>query len=452
MKYVETINPATEEKVKKYKIFEKRDLDRSLNNSKKASENWKKLSVKQRVSIMKGISKELLRNKNEYARTITIEMGKPISQSIGEIEKCAWLCDYFSKNAENFLKNEIIKTENKKSYIRFDPLGKILCIMPWNFPFWQVFRFAIPSLYVGNAVILKHSSSTLECSLLIEKLFSKFLPKGVFQTVIADTKGVNYLMNYIEGVSLTGSVNTGKVIGENAGKRIKKFVLELGGSDPFIVLKDAKLRFTCENAVKARFINSGQSCIAAKRFIVVKDIADEFADKLLSLVEKLKVGDPLKKTTDIGPLVNYNQLLSLDIQVKKSIKQGAKVLYGGKIINNKGYFYMPTLITNTNNKTAVIKEETFGPVMPIIKVKDDREAIKEANNTEFGLGASIWTENRKKAEDYAKEIEAGAVAINSVVRSDPRMPFGGVKASGIGRELSRYGLLEFTNVKSVVVN
>ena len=235
-------------------------------------------------------------------------------------------------------------------------------------------------------------------------------------------------------------------------KRIKKFVLELGGSDPFIVLKDAKLRFTCENAVKARFINSGQSCIAAKRFIVVKDIADEFADKLLSLVEKLKVGDPLKKTTDIGPLVNYNQLLSLDIQVKKSIKQGAKVLYGGKIINNKGYFYMPTLITNTNNKTAVIKEETFGPVMPIIKVKDDREAIKEANNTEFGLGASIWTENRKKAEDYAKEIEAGAVAINSVVRSDPRMPFGGVKASGIGRELSRYGLLEFTNVKSVVVN
>src|SRR3989338_1881790 len=452
MKYVETINPATEEKIKKYKIFEKRDLDRSLNNSKKASENWKKLSVKQRVSIMKGISKELLRNKNEYARTITIEMGKPISQSIGEIEKCAWLCDYFSKNAENFLKNEIIKTENKKSYIRFDPLGKILCIMPWNFPFWQVFRFAIPSLYAGNAVILKHSSSTLECSLLIEKLFSKFLPKGVFQTVIADTKVVNYLMNYIEGVSLTGSVNTGKVIGENAGKRIKKFVLELGGSDPFIVLKDAKLRFTCENAVKAMFINSGQSCIAAKRFIVVKDIADEFADKLLSLVEKLKVGDPLKKTTDIGPLVNYNQLLSLDIQVKKSIKQGAKVLYGGKIINNKKNFYMSTLITNTNNKTAVIKEETFGPVMPIIKVKDDREAIKEANNTEFGLGASIWTENRKKAEDYAKEIEAGAVAINSVVRSDPRMPFGGVKASGIGRELSRYGLLEFTNVKSVVVN
>ncbi len=446
-----TLNPATEEKISGYEFFTSKKLNSVVDNSKKAFDKWRKYLINHRLSLISHISKGLLKNKNKFAKLITQEMGKPIKESIAEVEKCSWLCDYFVQNAERFLEEEKINTEHKYGYIRFDPLGKILCVMPWNFPFWQVFRFAVPVLCTGNTVILKHSSITLGCSLEIEKLFNEYLDKNVFQTVITDGKGVNYLMDKIEGVSLTGSVETGKIVAENAAKRIKPFVLELGGSDPFIVLKDANIKNASSQAIKGRFLNSGQSCIAAKRFIIAKEKYDEFNELVLNSIKKLKVGDPMKITTDIGPLARKEFLIKLDKQVKDSIKQGAKLLYGGNKINGKGYFFNSTMLSTKNN-TRIFKEETFGPVFASMKVNNDFEAIKEANNTQFGLGASLWTKDLKKGMEYAKEIESGVVFINGFVKSDPRLPFGGVKNSGIGRELSRYGLLEFCNIKSVVAD
>ena len=446
---VYTINPYTEEKIKGYDLFSKKKLDSTLNNSKIGFEKWKEYNVRDRSFLIKDVGKALLNRKREYAKLITIEMGKPIKESLAEIEKCAWLCDYYSKNAEEFLKEEKVKTEHKHSYVRFDPLGKILCVMPWNFPFWQVMRFSIPALCAGNSIILKHSSITLGCSLEIERLFNEILGKNVFQTVITNENGVEYIMNGVNGVSLTGSVETGKKVAENSGKRLKKIVLELGGSDPFIVLKDADLKFTCEQGIKGRFINSGQSCIAAKRFIVVKERFEEFNNIIISLVEKLNVGDPMKYSTDIGPLARKVFLLNLDKQVKYSVRQGAKILSGGNIL--RGNFYRPTVLVARNNMRDV-KEETFGPVFTTIKVNNKREAVMEANNSEFGLGASIWTRDINKAMKYVKDIEAGFVSVNNIVKSDPRLPFGGIKNSGYGRELSRYGILEFCNIKSVVVD
>lgn len=448
---ITTINPATEEKIKEYELFTQKQLDAVIKNSKEGFEKWKNHSVAYRSSIVRHIGEGLLKNKKSFAKLITEEMGKPIRESIAEIEKCALLCDFMAKNAEKFLEEENIKTEHKYSYIRFEPLGKILAVMPWNFPFWQVFRCIIPALCAGNSIILKHSSITLESSLQIEEFLKKYLDKNVFQTVITDGKGINYLMDYVEGISLTGSVSTGRIIAENAGKRLKRIVLELGGSDPFIVLKDADLKFTCQEAIKGRFVNSGQSCIAAKRFIVVKERFDEFKNKIVSLVKNLKVGDPIKSETAIGPLARKEFVLSLDKQVKDSVKQGAKLLYGGKKLDCKGYFYQPTVLIAKNNM-HVAKEETFGPVFTLIKVSSEKEAIQEANNSAYGLGASIWTKDLKKGIEYAKEIESGFVAINNVVRSDPRLPFGGIKNSGIGRELDRYGMLEFCNIKTVIVD
>ncbi len=444
-----TVNPATEEKIESYELFSKNKLDSAIKNSEIAFAKWNSKSTKDRAYYLKEISKLLFRNKNSYATLITEEMGKPIKEGIAEIEKCAWLCDYYSENARKFLEDEKIKTEHKYSYIRFEPLGKILMIMPWNFPFWQVFRCAIPAICAGNVVILKHSSVTLGCSLEIEKIFNQCLDKNIFQTVITDGKGVNYLMDKVNGVSLTGSVNTGKIISENAGKRLKKVVLELGGSDPFIVLKDADLKLTCESAIKSRFLNTGQSCICAKRFIVVKEIFEEFKNNILELVKNLKLDDPMKETTNLGPLARKDFVFNIDKQVKDSIKQGAKLLYGGKPIQGKGFFYSPTiLIASSNMKIA--KEETFGPVFTLIKVNNEKEAIKEANNSEYGLGASIWTRDIEKGLEYAKQIQSGIVVVNDIVRSDPRLPFGGIKNSGTGRELGRYGLLEFCNIKTII--
>ena len=448
---IHTINPATEEKIKVYNLFTKLQLDSTITKSRDGFKKWKSHSVKYRSSTIKQIGKGLLKNKNKFAKLITEEMGKPIKESIAEIEKCAWSCNYFSDNAEKFLQDEKIKTEHKHSYIRFEPLGKILCVMPWNFPFWQVFRCVIPALCAGNSVILKHSSITLGCSLEIERFLGGYLAKGVFQNVITNGEGVNYLMDHVEGVSLTGSVQTGRTIAENAGKRLKKVVLELGGSDPFIVLKDADMNFTCKEAIKGRFVNSGQSCIASKRFIIVKEIFDEFAKNIIDLVKNLKIGNPMDLETDIGPLARREFVVGLDKQVKDSIKQGAKLLYGGKVLQGKGYYYMPTILI-TNSNMRVVKEETFGPVFTLIKVNNEKEAIKEANKSEFGLGASIWTKDMKKGTEYAKEIESGFVAVNNVVRSDPRLPFGGVKNSGLGRELDRYGMLEFCNIKTVIAD
>ncbi len=443
-----TINPATENKICSYSLFSSVKIDNALKKSEKAFQKWKNVNVNERAGFIAGIGRSLSKNKINLAKTITEEMGKPVKESILEIEKCAWLCSYFSKNAAEFLDKEKVKTEYRKSYVRFDPLGRILGIMPWNFPFWQVFRFAVPSLCAGNSVILKHSTITTGCSLKIEKIFEENISRGIFQSVITDSTGIENLIPKVDGVSLTGSVETGRKIGALAGKNIKKIVLELGGSDPFIVLKDADLNSACISAVKARTMNSGQSCIAAKRFIVVKEKFDEFSENIIKIISGLKVGDPADKKTDIGPMARSDLVLKLEKQVEKAVKSGAKILYRGNEKFSRGFYFNPVVLSADKKS---IGEETFGPLFEIIKVKDNIAALKEANNTNFGLGASLWTNNIKRAEKYAGDIDTGVVFVNDTVKSDPRLPFGGVKDSGLGRELSRYGLLEFCNIKTVVV-
>lgn len=449
---IKTINPATEKVIKSYKCDSDNDIKSKVNNSRKAFSEWKELDVKERGDYLRKIADVLKERKNEFGELISTEMGKPIKESVSEVEKCAWVCEYYADNGEKFLEDELIQTENKKSFVTFQPLGVIGCIMPWNFPFWQLFRFGAPALTVGNTIVLKHSSIVPGCGLAISEAFNEAgFPKNVFQNIIGHGKIAEKFIPLVDAVSLTGSVESGIKVASTASKYLKKFVLELGGSDPFIVLDDADISLTCETAMKARFINAGQSCIAAKRFIVVKERFREFKDNILNLVKNLKIGNPLDKDTDIGPMVSKQQLVNLENQLKRSVKQGAKILFGGKRINRKGYFFEPTVVEAKNNM-AVVKEETFGPLMPIIKVDNEDEAIREANNSEFGLGASIWTRDLDKGERLAKKIEAGVVFVNGQVKSDPRLPFGGIKKSGIGRELSRYGLLEFCNIKSVVIN
>ncbi len=452
--FITTINPATEKPIARYKVFSPAQVSAAVKKAREKFAEWEKFSAAERAKLLKNISRLLKKNMKKYAEQITTEMGKPIKESKAEIEKCALLCDYYSENAEKFLEDEIVKTEHKKSFVSFEPLGVIGCIMPWNFPFWQVFRFAVPALTVGNTVVLKHSSVCPGTALEIEKLFQDSgYQKGVFQTVIGGPQVGEALVNSgINAVSITGSVSAGKRIAELAAPQIKKFVLELGGSDPFIVLRDADLKFACESAVKGRMINTGQSCIAAKRFIIVKSRVKEFTEKFVEIIGNLKVGDPMDEETDVGPMVSLKQLEFLHGQVKDSIRAGAKLLLGGHRLPGKGFFYEPTVLGNCTRKMRVVQEETFGPVSPIIAIAGEKAAIAEANNSEFGLGASIWTRDRKKGERLAREIEAGVIFVNGIVKSDPRLPFGGIKKSGIGRELSRYGILEFVNVKSIVID
>ncbi len=452
--FITTINPATEKPIARYKVFSAAQVSAAVKTARRNFLEWKKISTAERAKLLKNLSKLLKNRSREYGEIITAEMGKPISQSKAEVEKCAWLCDYYYENSENFLADEIVKTEHKKTFVAFEPLGVIGCIMPWNFPFWQVFRFAVPAITAGNAVVLKHSSVCPETALTLVKLFQEAgYPHGIFQTVIGGAEVGEALVNsQINAVSVTGSISTGKKVAALAGPQIKKFVLELGGSDPFIVLRDADLDFACKNAVSGRTINAGQSCIAAKRFIVVKSRAKEFTELFLEHTKNLKIGDPMDEKTEVGPLVNLKQLEFLHSQVQDSVRAGAKLLLGGKRLSRKGFFYEPTILGNCTSKMRVVKEETFGPVSPIISVPNERAAIAEANNSEFGLGASLWTRDLKKAEKLAREIEAGVVFVNGIVKSDPRLPFGGVKNSGIGRELSRYGMLEFVNVKSVAID
>ncbi len=460
MAVFKTINPATGEVLGTHKIPTRSDVERKVAIAAKAFSEWRKTDVSERAWLLKKASRLILRRKDSYGKIITQEMGKPIREAVAEVEKCAWLFDYYAENAKKFLADEIVKTDAKKSYIEFSPLGVIGSIMPWNFPFWQALRFGVPALAAGNCVILKPSSTTPQSGILIEQLFlDAGFPKGVFQNIMGDSTTATALIeSNIQGVSFTGSTTVGRLVGMKAADNLKKFVLELGGSDPFVVLGDADLNFTCKQAVKGRLINGGQSCIAAKRFIVVRKLLQEFKEFMIDYYTNLAVGDPMDKNTDIGPLANKNQLKIIERQVSRSARMGAKVLIGGKrpAMSEKrlanGYFYEPTILANVRNEMPIIKEEAFGPVMPIISVANDSEAIREANNTEYGLGASIWTRNIKTAEKIAREIEAGLVFVNSNVHSDPRMPFGGVKKSGIGRELSRYGLLEFVNIKSVKIS
>jgi succinate-semialdehyde dehydrogenase/glutarate-semialdehyde dehydrogenase/succinyl-CoA reductase len=448
---IKTINPSTEEVIQEYEVITKEELIEKTKRAREAFEEWKKDSHK-RADYIYEFASEFRKNKDELAKIATMEMGKAIKESKAEVEKCAWAMEYFADNADVFLTADIINTEARKSNVVFEPIGVIASLMPWNFPYWQALRFAAPSLMAGNTIVLKPSSVTMQCGIEIEKIFTKIgLPDNVFQTVIATSKEADYLIDSenINAVTFTGSVPIGAKVGQRAVSQLKKTVLELGGSDPFIVCEDADIEKASAGAVKGRFINCGQSCIASKRFIVVKKVADEFIEKFVQKVEKIRVGDPLSEDTDMGPLVNSKALEKIDSQVKDSIKEGAELLSGGKQIKQKGNFYEPTVLKNVNPKMVVAQEEVFGPVAPIITADDEFKAIEIANDTEYGLGASIWTQDLDKAEKYSNAVQSGILSVNNVVASDPRVPFGGIKNSGFGRELSRYGMMEFVNIKSV---
>jgi acyl-CoA reductase-like NAD-dependent aldehyde dehydrogenase len=446
-----TINPATEEVINTYKIMTKEQIDEKAKKAQNAFLDWK-TDIQKRVDHIHDFVQELRKNKEELARTVTKEMGKSIKEARSEVEKCAWVMDYFADNGRVFTTDEVVNTDARKSIVTFEPLGVIGSIMPWNFPYWQALRFAAPSLIAGNTIVLKPASATMGCGIEIEKAFAKSgAPDGVFQTVVGDSSIADILIDSkdVNAVTFTGSVPVGGRVAQRATSQIKKCVLELGGSDPFIVCEDADIEKASNGAVKGRFINNGQSCIASKRFIIAKKIADEFIEQFVQKTEKLRVGDPLSEDTDLGPLVNASGLKTIDSQVKDSVKERAEILTGGEQIRSKGYFYKPTILKNVTPNMRVAQEEVFGPVAPIIVADDEIQSVRLANDSQYGLGASIWTQDLDKAENLSRMIRSGIVTVNNVVISDPRVPFGGMKKSGFGRELSRYGMLEFVNIKSV---
>jgi succinate-semialdehyde dehydrogenase/glutarate-semialdehyde dehydrogenase/succinyl-CoA reductase len=452
VKTIKTINPATEQVLNEYEIMTKEQINDKVKKAQIIFQGWKKDASK-RTDLLHDFATQLRKDKEKLARIATNEMGKAIKEARAEVEKCAWAIEYYADNGQILSTDEVINTDARKTVIRFQPIGVIGSIMPWNFPYWQALRFAAPSLMIGNTIVLKPASATMQCGIEIEKAFDRVgLPDGVFQTLVGDSSVAESLIDSdINAVTFTGSVPVGAKVAQRATSQLKKTVLELGGSDPFIVCEDADIEKASNGAIKGRFINCGQSCIASKRFIVVKNVANEFIEKFVQKAEKLRVGDPLSDDTDIGPLVNASGLNKIDSQVTESVKEGAEVLTGGEQIGGrkKGYFYRPTVLKNVNPKMKIAQEEVFGPVAPIIVARDEVEAIELANDSEYGLGASIWTQDLDKAERLSSSVESGIVSVNNVVASDPRVPFGGVKKSGFGRELSRYGMLEFVNIKSV---
>ena len=450
-KNLKTINPATEELIYQYEIMTEGQINARIKKARNIFDEWKK-DIHKRIDFVYAFAAELRKNKENLSRTATKEMGKAIKESRSEVEKCAWVMEYYADNGEIFTKEEVINTDARKSIVAFQPIGVIGSIMPWNFPYWQALRFAAPSLILGNTVVLKPASATMQCGIDIENTFNKAgVPVGVFQTLIGDSSIAKVLIdsNNVNAITFTGSVQVGGKVAQRAASQIKKCVLELGGSDPFIVCDDADIEKASTGAVKGRFINCGQSCIASKRFIIAKKVAEEFIEKFVQKSEKLRIGDPLSDDTDMGPLVNSTSLENIESIVKESIKDGAQLLIGGEKVDRKGYFYKPTIIKDVSPKMRIAQEEVFGPVAPIITVDNETEAIKLANDTEYGLGASIWTRDLDKAEKLSMSIQSGIVTVNNIVASDPRVPFGGVKKSGFGRELSKYGMLEFANIKSV---
>ncbi|MDC8452213.1 MAG: NAD-dependent succinate-semialdehyde dehydrogenase [Candidatus Nitrosotalea sp.] len=447
---IKTINPATEEIIAEYQNITEADLTSKVAKSRDAFSKWK-TDIKNRSVFLHLMAENLRKDKESLAKVATKEMGKPLKESLAEVEKCAWAMEFYGDNGETFLNPEIINTDARKSFVAFDPIGVIASIMPWNFPYWQALRFAAPSLMAGNTIVLKPASVTMQCGIEMEKLFLKTgFPEGVFQTLVSNSSMAEKLIDSnINAVTFTGSNIVGAKVAQRATSQIKKCVLELGGSDPFIVCSDADVEKASTGAVKGRFINCGQSCIASKRFFVVKNLVKEFIEKFVQKVEKLNVGDPLSDSTDIGPLVNADGLNRIEEMVQDAVAKGARILTGGKRLKDKGYFYAPTVLDNITPDMMVAHEEVFGPVAPVTIVEDENEAIRLANSSQYGLGASIWTQNLDKAEKLSRQVESGIVTVNNVVISDPRIPFGGVKQSGFGRELSKYGMLEFVNVKSV---
>ncbi|MDZ8135464.1 MAG: NAD-dependent succinate-semialdehyde dehydrogenase [Nostoc sp. DedQUE04] len=452
---IATINPATGETLKTFEALNDAEIAAKLDLADRIFEQYRQTSFSQRSQWLSKAADILEQDKAEFAKLMTLEMGKPFKAAIAEVEKCAAVCRYYAEHAPDFLADVSVKTDASQSFVRYQPIGAILAVMPWNFPFWQVFRFAAPALMAGNVGLLKHASNVPQCALAIEDIIRRAgFPEGAFQTLLIGAAKVADLMadDRVKAATLTGSEPAGASLAVAAGKQIKKTVLELGGSDPFIVLESADLETAVVTATTARMLNNGQSCIAAKRFIVADAIADKFEKLLLEKFEALKVGDPMQPDTDLGPLATPGILQDLEQQVQRAISSGGKVLTGGHPLSDRpGNFYPPTIIIDIPTDTPIAKEEFFGPVALLFRVTDIDAAIKLANDSPFGLGASAWTTNDQESDRLVEEIEAGSVFINSMVKSDPRLPFGGIKRSGYGRELSIQGIHEFVNVKTVWV-
>ncbi|MHC1737306.1 MAG: NAD-dependent succinate-semialdehyde dehydrogenase [Ignavibacteriaceae bacterium] len=450
-----SVNPSNRKIIREYSEYSDEKVAEIIQWAETGFEKWRETTFEKRSRLMKNAAEVLRKRRDELAKLMTLEMGKPILQSFAEVEKCAWVCDYYSENAEKFLEDEIVKTDASRSFITFQPLGVILAIMPWNFPFWQVFRFAAPGLMAGNTGILKHSSNVSGCALAIENVFTDAgFPRGIFTTVLVNSKKVERIIynKTIKGVTLTGSTPAGISVATVAVKVLKKVVLELGGSDPYIILEDADLESAAETCAVARLLNGGQSCIAAKRFIVVEAVYDEFLKLFCDRMKSRKMGDPMDEENDIGPQAREDLRDELHQQVMLSKELGAEIILGGEIPEREGAFYPPTILTNVTKGMPAYHEELFGPVASVIKVKDEAEAIRTANDTVFGLGAAVFTKEAKRGEDIAKnKLEAGSCFVNAFVKSDPRLPFGGIKESGFGRELSLYGIKEFINIKTVYI-
>lgn len=452
---MQAINPATEEPLVVFADHSDEQVLEAIKHGQMAFNEWKSITFSHRARLMQKAANLLREQIDTYAHIITAEMGKPLKEARAEVEKCAWVCEYYADNAEDFLQNEYIETDASQSYVSHEPLGIVFAIMPWNYPFWQVFRFAAPGLMAGNVAILKHAPNVPGCAQAIESIFLKAgFPEGLFTNLFITNDQASDIIKhrYVKAVTLTGSTRAGKAVAQQAGANLKKCVLELGGSDPYIILEDADIDLAIETAVASRLKNNGQSCISAKRFIVSEGIHKEFISKLLEVMSTYRFGNPLDEATDLGPLVGKKYREQLHDQVEVSLKAGARCLLGGQIPDMKGYYYPPTILVDVKRGMPAYDEELFGPVASVIVVKDEDEAIQVANDTDFGLGGAIFSRDVKRAEALvATKLNAGSCFVNAMVQSDPRLPFGGINESGYGRELSHHGIKEFVNIKTVYV-
>jgi succinate-semialdehyde dehydrogenase/glutarate-semialdehyde dehydrogenase len=447
-----SVNPATGEVVETFEELSEGGIREALADAERAAARWRNAPFAERGALMARAAALLRERRTDYGAVMAREMGKPLVEGEAEAEKCAWVCDYYAENAAAMLAPEPAATDAARSYVRFDPLGPVLAVMPWNFPFWQVFRFAAPALMAGNVGLLKHASNVPRCALDIEGVFREAgFPRGVFRTLLIGSGAVETVMAspVVRAATLTGSEKAGAALASSAGRMLKKTVLELGGSDPFVVLDDADVARVAPWAARARALNTGQSCIAAKRFIVMEAVAEAFVEAFRAELDALPLGDPMDRATRVGPMAREDLLGELDRQVRGSVAMGARLVTGGRRLPRPGYFYTPTLLDRVTPEMPAGREETFGPAAAVIRVGTEEEAVRVANASAYGLGASLWSGDPSRAERLVPEIEAGCVFVNGMVKSDPRLPFGGVKLSGYGRELSSYGIKEFVNIKSV---
>jgi succinate-semialdehyde dehydrogenase/glutarate-semialdehyde dehydrogenase len=452
---IASINPATGEKLKEFSPFDDAEIEKRLSRAENAFRKYRRTTFSERSELLHAVTELLFQEKKKFAEIITLEMGKLFRDSVAEIEKCARGCRFYAENGERFLEDEVAQTDAAESYVQYQPLGPVLAIMPWNFPFWQVFRFAGPALLAGNVGLLKHASNVPQCALAIEEIFCRAgFDDGVFQTLLIEPEQVEKVIvdPRVKAVTLTGSEKAGSAVASTAAREIKKSVLELGGSDAFIVMPSADFETALSTAVKARTINTGQSCIAAKRFLIADQIYDEFLNQFVARMRALKIGDPMDPATDIGPLATEQILQGVHDQVQKTIAAGAKLLTGGNRIHGPGFFYEPTVLVNVPKESLAYREEVFGPVASIFRARDAHDAIELANDTTFGLGSSAWTNDPEEQELFVSDLDTGMVFINAMVASDPRLPFGGVKRSGFGRELGAAGIREFTNTKTIWIS